>query len=188
MCKLVARPRLLHDLGQARRTMAYGMTRTARAGRVADRPHACALTWKRGGTPEFRRGRRFGPLSGIFRDRAKDGPRTALCGHLHDLHTQTLALEDKSLELQPSRFALQAKRLKLQPRRFSLQAERLELQPRRLGSTPKSRTVVKGLRTSGLAWRLFAASLGCGTARCIQTHRLLLHRALDTSCGRPARA
>lgn len=57
-----------------------------------------------------------------------------------------------------------------------------------LGSTPKSRTVVKGLRTSGLAWRLFAASSGCGTARCIRTHRSLQHRASGTSCGRRVRA
>jgi uncharacterized protein YeaO (DUF488 family) len=56
------------------------------------------------------------------------------------------------------------------------------------GSTPKSRTVVKGLRTSGLALRLFFASSGCGTARCIRTHRPLRHRASDTSCGRSARA
>jgi len=56
------------------------------------------------------------------------------------------------------------------------------------GSTPKSRTVVKGLRTSGLALRLFAASLGCGTARCIRTHQPSRHRASRRSCGRPARA
>ena len=57
-----------------------------------------------------------------------------------------------------------------------------------LGSTPKSRTVVKGLKTSNPALQLFAASLGCGTALCIQTHRLWLHRVLRTSCGRRARA
>ena len=56
------------------------------------------------------------------------------------------------------------------------------------GSTPKSRTVVKGLRTSNPALQLFAASLGCGTALCIQTHRLWRHRVLRTSCGRRARA
>ncbi len=56
------------------------------------------------------------------------------------------------------------------------------------GSTPKSRTVVKGLRTSGLAWRPFVASSGCGTARCIRTHPPSRHRALGRSCGRPARA
>lgn len=56
------------------------------------------------------------------------------------------------------------------------------------GSTPKSRTVVKELRTSDLAWRPSAASSGCGTARCIRTHRTLRHRVSDTSCGRPARA
>lgn len=58
----------------------------------------------------------------------------------------------------------------------------------REGSTPKSRTVVKGLRTSNPALQLFAASLGCGTALCIQTHRLWRHRVLRTSCGRRARA
>src|SRR5690606_34480549 len=56
------------------------------------------------------------------------------------------------------------------------------------GSTPKSRTVVKGLRTSGLAWRPFVASSDCGTARCIRTHRPVRHRASGRSCGRPARA
>ncbi len=56
------------------------------------------------------------------------------------------------------------------------------------GSTPKSRTVVKGLRTSNPVLQLFAASLGCGTALCIQTHRLWRHRVLRTSCGRRARA
>ena len=59
---------------------------------------------------------------------------------------------------------------------------------RREGSTPKSRTVVKGLRTSGLAWRPFVASSGCGTARCIRTHPPSRHRASGRSCGRPARA
>ena len=57
-----------------------------------------------------------------------------------------------------------------------------------LGSTPKSRTVVKGLKTSIPALQLFAASLGCGTALCIQTHRLWRHRVSGTSCGRRARA
>src|SRR5690606_19987552 len=33
--------------------------------------------------------------------------------------------------------------------------------PLKGGSTPKSRTVVKGLRTSDPAWRVFAASSGC---------------------------
>src|SRR5690606_21568207 len=56
------------------------------------------------------------------------------------------------------------------------------------GSTPKSRTVVKGLRTSDPAWRVFAASSGCGIARCIRTHRLLRHRVSRTSFDRPARA
>ena len=56
------------------------------------------------------------------------------------------------------------------------------------GSTPKSRTVVKGLRTSGLAWQPCAASSGCGTARCIRTHRPWRHRVSDSSCGRPAHA
>ena len=56
------------------------------------------------------------------------------------------------------------------------------------GSTPKSRTVVEGLRTSGLALRPFAASSGCGTARCIRTHRPLPHRVSGKPCGRPARA
>ena len=65
---------------------------------------------------------------------------------------------------------------------------RRRLYDTRQGSTPKSRTVVKGLRTSGLALRLFFASSGCGTARCIRTHRPLRHRASDTSCGRSARA
>ena len=57
-----------------------------------------------------------------------------------------------------------------------------------LGSTPKSRTVVKGLRASDPAWRVFAASSGCGIARCIRTHQPWRHRVSDTSCGRPARA
>ena len=57
-----------------------------------------------------------------------------------------------------------------------------------LGSTPKSRTVAKGLRTSGPALRLFASSLGCGTARCIRTHRPSPHRVSGKPCGRPARA
>ena len=56
------------------------------------------------------------------------------------------------------------------------------------GSTPKPRTVVKGWKTSDPAWRLFAASSGCGTARCIRTHQPLLHRVSGMSCGRPARA
>ena len=59
---------------------------------------------------------------------------------------------------------------------------------RHLGSTPKSRTVVKELKTSSPALRLFFAFSGCGTARCIRTHRPLRHRASDTSCGRSARA
>ena len=58
----------------------------------------------------------------------------------------------------------------------------------RSGSTPKSRTVVKELKTSSPALRLFFAFSGCGTARCIRTHRPLRHRASDTSCGKPARA
>ncbi len=62
------------------------------------------------------------------------------------------------------------------------------LAPASPGSTPKSRTVVKGLRTSGLAWRPFAAALGCGTAQCIRTHRHARHRASGSSCGRSARA
>ena len=65
---------------------------------------------------------------------------------------------------------------------------RRRLYDTRQGSTPKSRTVVKGLRTSGLALRLFFASSGCGTARCIRTHRSLQHRASGTSCGRRVRA
>lgn len=56
------------------------------------------------------------------------------------------------------------------------------------GSTPKSRTVVKGLRTSGLAWRPFVASWGCGIARCIRTHLPLQHRVSDIACDRRARA
>ncbi|MFN3704094.1 hypothetical protein, partial [Thermomonas sp.] len=46
--------------------------------------------------------------------------------------------------------------------------EALEKDP---GSTPKSRTVVKELRTSDPAWRPYVASSGCGIARCIRTHR-----------------
>ena len=65
---------------------------------------------------------------------------------------------------------------------------RRRLYDTRQGSTPKSRTVVKGLRTSGLALRLFFASSGCGTARCIRTHQPWRHRVSDTSCGGPARA
>jgi len=65
------------------------------------------------------------------------------------------------------------------------QAEYVQKQ---MGSTPKSRTVVKELITSDLAWRPSAASSDCGTARCIRTHRILRHRVSDTSCGRPARA
>ncbi|WP_206513559.1 hypothetical protein, partial [Xanthomonas euvesicatoria] len=40
---------------------------------------------------------------------------------------------------------------------------------RREGSTPISRTVVKELQPSDPAWPPFAASLGCGVARCSQT-------------------
>lgn len=56
-----------------------------------------------------------------------------------------------------------------------------------MGSTPKSRTVVKGWKTSNPLWRPFAASLGCGVARCIQTHPLLQHRVSDRSCGKSVR-
>ncbi|BFI95964.1 MAG: hypothetical protein RSP_14740 [Rhodanobacter sp.] len=59
---------------------------------------------------------------------------------------------------------------------------------RATGSTPKSRTVVKGWKTSDPALPACAAFSDCGTARCIRTHRLLLHRASDISCGRHARA
>jgi nucleoside-diphosphate-sugar epimerase len=52
------------------------------------------------------------------------------------------------------------------------------------GSTPKSRTVVKGWKTSNPLWRSFAASLGCGVARCIRTHPLSRHRVSDRSCGK----
>ena len=65
---------------------------------------------------------------------------------------------------------------------------RRRLYDTRQGSTPKSRTVVKGLRTSGLALRLFFASSGCGTARCIRTHRPLPHRVSSTSCDGSAHA
>ena len=57
-----------------------------------------------------------------------------------------------------------------------------------MGSTPTPRTVVKGWRTSNPAWRSFAASSGCGTARCIRTHPLLPHRVSGTSCDRSVRA
>jgi hypothetical protein len=59
---------------------------------------------------------------------------------------------------------------------------------RRWGSTPKSRTVVKGWKTSNPAWRSFVAFLGYGTARCIRTHRPLPHRVSGTSCGKSVRA
>ncbi len=79
-----------------------------------------------------------------------------------------------------------AKRLK------ELEAENTRLKKllaeQMLGFTPKPRTVVKGWKTSDPAWRLFAASSGCGTARCIRTHQPLLHRVSGMSCGRPARA
>ena len=51
--------------------------------------------------------------------------------------------------------------------------------------------VVGGLVTNSLALLSDAAHMateGCGTARCIRTHRILRHRVSDTSCGRPARA
>ena len=56
------------------------------------------------------------------------------------------------------------------------------------GSTPKPRTVMKGLITSNPAWRPFAASSGCGAAQCIRTHRPSRHRVSGMSCGRSARA
>ena len=74
-------------------------------------------------------------------------------------------------------------------KRFSiLFAENVTYGFRRKGSTPTPRTVVKGWRTSNPAWRSFAASSGCGTARCIRTHPLLPHRVSGTSCDRSVRA
>ena len=58
----------------------------------------------------------------------------------------------------------------------------------RSGFTPKPRTVVKGWKTSSPAWRPVAASSGCGTARCIRTHRPLPHRVSSTSCDGSAHA
>lgn len=52
------------------------------------------------------------------------------------------------------------------------------------GSTPISRTVLKELQPSDPAWRPFAASLGCGVARCSQTHPLLLHPVSGSSFDR----
>jgi len=57
-----------------------------------------------------------------------------------------------------------------------------------VGFTPKPRTVVKGWKTSSPAWRPVAASSGCGTARCIRTHRPLPHRVSSTSCDGSAHA
>ena len=56
------------------------------------------------------------------------------------------------------------------------------------GSPPFPRTVMKGWKTSNPALRFSVASSGCGSARCIRTHRLLPHRASGTPCGRPTRA
>lgn len=53
------------------------------------------------------------------------------------------------------------------------------------GSTPISRTVVKELQPSDLAWQPFAASSDCSVARCSQTHPLVLHPV--THCERQAR-
>ncbi len=58
----------------------------------------------------------------------------------------------------------------------------------RMGSTPISRTVLKELQPSDPAWRPFAASLGCGVARCSQTHPLLLHPVSGSSFDRLAHA
>ena len=56
------------------------------------------------------------------------------------------------------------------------------------GSTPISRTVLKELRTSDPAWHPFCASLGCGVARCSQTHPLVPHPVCGSSFDRSAHA
>lgn len=56
------------------------------------------------------------------------------------------------------------------------------------GSTPKSRAVLKELQTSDPVGRSFAASLGCGIARCSQTHSLVLPPVWVSSFDRSTHA
>ena len=72
---------------------------------------------------------------------------------------------------------LEAPAIRVQPLTGTLDGR----DPVEWGSTPKSRTVMKELGTPHLAWRLFAASSGCGTARRIRTHQFLLHRVSGNS-------
>lgn len=57
-----------------------------------------------------------------------------------------------------------------------------------LGSTPFPRKVLKGLKTSDLAGRLYGAFLGCGTVRCNQTGLLAPHHVSDRTGERHAPA
>ena len=67
---------------------------------------------------------------------------------------------------QPDSSSLVPPVLDIDPARTSVAGER-----QNQGSTPKSRTVVKGWKTSDPAEQSFAASSGCGTVRCIRTHQ-----------------
>lgn len=52
---------------------------------------------------------------------------------------------------------------------------------RAAGSTPFSRTVVKRLKTSDSAWRVYVASVNCGTARCNRIGPSAPYPAFDKS-------
>ncbi len=54
------------------------------------------------------------------------------------------------------------------------------------GSTPFPRTVLKGLKTSDLAGRLYDAFVGYETARCSQRDPPVLHHEFDTTDGQRA--
>ncbi len=96
------------------------------------------------------------------------------------------------LNSDPAEAVKQAREINLdipEPVRFNLTCLRAAvLVDGGAGSTPKSRTVVKGWKTSNPLWRSFAASLGCAAARCIRTHPLLPHRVSGMSCGKSVRA
>ena len=58
----------------------------------------------------------------------------------------------------------------------------------RKGSTPFPRTVLKGLKTSNLAGRLYDAFAGYETARCSRIDQPALHHEFDTTDGQHAPA
>lgn len=55
------------------------------------------------------------------------------------------------------------------------------------GFAPFPRTLLKELKTSSPAGRLYDAFSDCGTARCIGAYRSLLHRVCDIACDTPVR-